>query len=181
LTWRSGRRNLRFEQERMPMTWNEVIESPYLKDLPFKIELNEWGQIVMSPAANNHGCFQSSILEILLTMKTDGKVMVECSIETSRNVKVPDVVWMSSKFITKHSFDQNVDTPLQSAPELCVEVVSPSNSPAELQEKRALYFERGAVEVWECSEKGDMKFYDPVGEIGASRHFPKFPKKVKPF
>lgn len=160
------------------MTWAEVIESPYLKDLPFKIELNEWGQIVMSPAANNHGCFQMSVAEILLAQKTDGKVSVECSVQTSKNVKVPDVVWMSAKFIKKHSVGQIMDTPVENAPELCVEVVSPSNSALELKEKRDLYFERGAREVWECSEKGAMKFFGPNGEIARSSLFPKFPRQI---
>ena len=32
----------------------EVIEDPFLKDLPFKIELNKWGQILVSPISINH-------------------------------------------------------------------------------------------------------------------------------
>ncbi|HLX60103.1 MAG TPA: Uma2 family endonuclease [Planctomycetota bacterium] len=161
------------------MTWAEVIESPYLKDLPFKIELNEWGQIVMSPAANNHGCFQTSIVEILLKQQTEGKPSVECSVQTRKNVKVPDVVWMSDTFIRKHSAGLILDTPLENAPELCVEIVSPSNTRAELKEKRDLYFERGAREVWQCSEQGEIKFYGPKGELTRSAPFPKFPKRVK--
>jgi hypothetical protein len=31
------------------MKWEEVGENRQLQDLPFKIELNNWGQIVMSP------------------------------------------------------------------------------------------------------------------------------------
>ncbi len=31
------------------MEWKEVCENKQLQDLPFKIELNKWGQIVMSP------------------------------------------------------------------------------------------------------------------------------------
>jgi len=34
------------------------------------------------------------------------------------------------------------------APEICVEVISPRNSPEEMAEKRALYFAAGADEVW---------------------------------
>jgi hypothetical protein len=31
------------------MQWAEVVEDPNLKDLPYKIELNEYGQIIMTP------------------------------------------------------------------------------------------------------------------------------------
>ena len=34
------------------MQWQEVIAHPSLQDLPFKIELNEYGKIEMSPASN---------------------------------------------------------------------------------------------------------------------------------
>ena len=37
------------------MNWQEVCEDRSLQDLPFKIELNEYGQIVMSPASNEQG------------------------------------------------------------------------------------------------------------------------------
>lgn len=37
------------------MKWSEVINDKTLQDLPYKIELNEWGHIVMSPVSNLHG------------------------------------------------------------------------------------------------------------------------------
>ena len=40
------------KQEPGPMTWQDVLDHPSLQDLPFKIELNAWGQIVMSPPSN---------------------------------------------------------------------------------------------------------------------------------
>lgn len=54
------------------MTWAEVIESPYLQDMPFKIELNEWGNIVMSPASNRHSTLKCKIYDLLKVQKTDG-------------------------------------------------------------------------------------------------------------
>mgnify|MGYP001313879954 CR=1 FL=1 len=41
-------------------------------------------------------------------------------------------------------------TPDLAAPEICLEILSPSNSIVEMEMKRALYFEAGAREVWEC-------------------------------
>ena len=43
------------------MEWAEVINDPFLKDLPFKIELNKWGKVLMSPASNNHGRLQYEV------------------------------------------------------------------------------------------------------------------------
>ena len=48
---------------------------------------------------------------------------------------------------------------LERAPEICVEVLSPSNSEPEMNEKRALYFEAGAHEVWICDLDGKMEFH----------------------
>ena len=36
------------------MTWEEVLADRSLQDLPYKIELNKWGNIEMSPAKNRH-------------------------------------------------------------------------------------------------------------------------------
>jgi len=36
------------------MDWASVINNPFLKDLPFKIELDKWGKILMSPACALH-------------------------------------------------------------------------------------------------------------------------------
>lgn len=64
------------------------------------------------------------------------------------------------------------------APEICVEVLSKSNSPAEIDEKRRLYFEHGALEVWTCDVNGDMRFYTPDGEQSHSDLVSNFPKHV---
>ena len=66
------------------------------------------------------------------------------------------------------------------APEICVEVLSPSNTEAEIQEKRALYFDAGAAEVWICDESGTMSFFGLHNSkaMKASQLCPKFPKRV---
>jgi len=43
-------------------------------------------------------------------------------------------------------------------PEICVEIISPSNTAEEMQEKMELYFAAGAEEVWFC-EDGEMRFH----------------------
>ncbi len=156
------------------MNWNEVLEHPSLHDLPFKIELNSHGCIEMSPASNLHCLLQTRIAFELQRLLPNGKAFTECSIETQNNVKVADAVWVSDAFLAKHG----LVTPLPQSPEIVVEVISPSNRGSELQNKKALYFERGAQEVWLCrmeGESGRMAFYDSTGELAASKLCPLFP------
>ena len=73
------------------MEWTEVIKNPILKDLPFKVELNKWGQTLMSPISNNHGRWTFKVGKILDQQKGSGEVISGCSINTPEGVKVADV------------------------------------------------------------------------------------------
>jgi len=157
------------------MNWSEVIADPSLQDLPYKIELNQYGAIVMTPASNRHARRQSRIYDLLSDLKNDGELIVECAVATKRGVRVPDVAWMTSAFVEEHE----ESTPFAQAPELCVEVVSPSNSRREMEEKIQLYFEQSAQEVWLCSEAGELEFFSPAGALETSSLFPEFPRAVK--
>jgi Uma2 family endonuclease len=157
------------------MKWSDVIDDPVLTELPFKIELNEWGKIEMSPASNLHGMLQTAIVFNLKLLCEGGKAFVECSIETTKNVKVADVVWASSSFYARNGNE----TPFKESPEIVVEVASPSNTLEELMNKKELYFEKGAKEVWLCSEDGVMSFYSVKGKITESLQCPTFPKVVE--
>ena len=86
------------------MQWSEVLNDPSLKNLPYKIELNEYGQIVMSPASNKHGFLQAEIA-FFLRNNRQGKVLIECSIETSKSVKVADVAWGTTDFFQRNGID----------------------------------------------------------------------------
>ena len=157
------------------MEWSEVIENETLQNLPFKIELNEWGNVVMSPASNTHSIIQGLISALLNEYKVGGLVFPECSVQTSKGVKVADVAWVSANFLSTNG----VETPYSVAPELCVEVISPSNSDAEMTQKRDLYLAKGAKEVWTCTLEGHITFFNHRGEIDASKLFPNFPNTVE--
>lgn len=156
------------------MQWSEVLNDKSLSNLPYKIELNEYGQIVMSPASNQHGFLQVEIAFFLRANKT-GKVITECSIDTPKGVKVADVVWGSNDFF----FKNGLATPYQSAPELCVEILSPSNSKQEITEKISLYLQQGAKEVWICNHYGNVAIYNVSGKIQSSQLFENLPKKFE--
>jgi len=146
------------------MQWSEVIDSPYFKDLPFKIELNRYGKIEMTPASNKHGRLQLHLGALLQRKLKKGETLTECSIQTSEGVKVADVAWCSKAFIKQYGYQ----TPYPKAPELCMEVVSPSNSKQEMHEKVHLYLQAGAEEVWIVWENGLIDYYAKTGQLTAS-------------
>ncbi len=157
------------------MEWNQVLEHPSLQNIPFKIELNEWGKIVMTPASNLHGNLQVKIAMKLMLLLKEGEVSAEVSIQTSKNVKVADVAWASAEFISQHGFE----TPYSMAPEICVEVISPGNTKGEMAEKRELYLAKGAKEVWFCDESGEMEFFTYKGRLLESKILPGFPSNIR--
>jgi Uma2 family endonuclease len=65
------------------------------------------------------------------------------------------------------------------APEICVEVLSPSNTSEEISEKIALCFESGAKEVWIC-DRGTLqfRFSDPPEIRPSSEICPDFPPHI---
>lgn len=150
------------------MTWDEIINNPILQDLPFKIETNKFGQILMSPASNRHGSIQFDVGRKIDQRKRKGTIIVECSISTSDGVKVADVAWASDEFIAEYG----EVTPYPKAPEICVEVVSPSNSKEEIEQKVELYLAKGALEVWVVSNKKEISFYAHTGKLKKSKLVP---------
>ena len=127
----------------MGMTWQEVIDNPYLQNLPFKIELSKWGKVEMSPASNLHGRRKVEISSAV-RKKRGGVVIAECSIQTDDGVRVADVAWISNALYAQFG----TQTPFPQAPELCVEIMSSSNTWAEMHMKAGLYLKAGAKEVW---------------------------------
>ena len=148
------------------MEWLEVLEDKSLRDLPYKIELNEYGNILMSPASNKHALLQVKAERLLWQSLQGGESLVECSIQTSKGVRVADVVWCSDEFLSVHDFE----TPYTKAPEICVEIISPSNNNAEMMEKIALYLEAGAQEVCLISDDASVSIHNNEGSQSLS-HF----------
>ncbi len=122
--------------------YRQMCSDPRFANLPGKVELDVWGRILMSPASNVHGILQSRLVQRLQPLA--GQALVEASVTTSIGLLVADVAWASATFMRDHG----VETPFTVAPELCVEVASPSNSMKELREKIEAYLETGALEGW---------------------------------
>jgi Uma2 family endonuclease len=140
------------------MRWADVIDNPLLQNLPFKIELNRWGRIEMSPASNQHGAVKSDLVAEL-KRRRGGRVISGCSIQTEDGVRVADVAWISNKRLNEIGWV----TPFPMAPELCVEIMSPSNSWAEMHVKAGHYLQAGAQEVWVVTLEGKRTVIKPEG------------------
>jgi hypothetical protein len=106
-----------------------------------------------------------------------GRVLTECPISTADGVKAVDVAWASPECL--RDLGNRVCFP--KSPGICVEVLSPSNTDAEIREKMSPYFDAGAKEVWVCSGSGAMSFFGPSTDdvLKASQLCPGFPKRVK--
>ena len=155
----------------LAVKWLELLDNPFFQNIPYKVELNKFGQILMSPASNKHGILQNKVARQIENFNQDGIVIIECSILTSEGVKVADVAWASDIFIEE--FGEM--TPYPKSPEICVEILSPGNSNAEIEEKIRLYLEKGALEVWIVSEHGKVNFFTHTGQLKNS----KFVKNLK--
>ncbi|MDR3556440.1 MAG: Uma2 family endonuclease [Syntrophobacteraceae bacterium] len=156
------------------MEWREVVEHPSLQDLPFKIETNAEGYIMMVAAKNRHRLFQARIHEWFYRQGERGRAVEECNIQTSDGVKIADVAWARIDFFKRNSDND----PYQESPEVVVEVISPSNSQKAMKSKMSLYFEKGAKEVWFRDDNGNMRFFNPQGELETSGMFAEFPGHI---
>lgn len=156
------------------MNWRELCEDKRLANLPYKIELNRQGQIIMSPTRNKHGFYQGAIAFFLKTLLPHGYVLTECAVDTPEGTIVADATWATpERFeVIEDEFSCSV------APEICVEIWSASNTPEEIKHKRSLYFAKGALEFWYCNEHGNMSFFNPDGQLAASLLCPEFPGNV---
>ena len=158
--------------------WDELLGSPELEKIEGRIETDRHGHIIISPPpAPSHGSFQFEIGYLLRNLMPQGRVLTECPVSTADGVKAADVAWASPPLM--RALDRQVC--FSRAPEICVEVMSPSNTEAEIQEKMSLYFNAGAKEVWICAKSGAMSFFGPKGQrpMRASELCPQFPKRIE--
>ena len=150
--------------EALALRWEELCRDTSLENLPYKIELNSWGKIEMSPASYRHALLQGAMAAELGRQLTSGHVLVECALLTNIGVRVPDVAWVSDEFVRANG----ETTPCRSAPDICVEIRSPSNSDAEITAKTQAYLAAGAREVWVVEDSGVIRYFDSRGEKPAS-------------
>lgn len=155
--------------------WSRALADPQLRDLAYKIETNEHGQLVLSPHKPRHSFQQGKVADLLRNELQQGEIAPELAVETPWGVKVPDVVWISAERLARIPEDAEASPVM---PELVIEVLSRSNTRSEIEEKRRVYFAGGAEEVWTCDPEGKIDFHDRAGEIPRSRIVPSFPSTI---
>ncbi|WP_417914762.1 Uma2 family endonuclease [Candidatus Electronema sp. JM] len=128
----------------------------------------------MSPASVRHVLFQAKIIAVLNQLYPDLIIVPKFPVETDEDVKVVDVGMLTAN--QAELLKNNVMSSF--SPLLCVEVFSPSNTLAEMRQKRRCYFAAGAEEFWLCSQEGAIKFYNQHGEMSSSRLVANFPAAV---
>ncbi|MGH8020874.1 MAG: Uma2 family endonuclease [Opitutaceae bacterium] len=157
--------------------WSELLRDPELAKIEGRVETDRYGHVIMSPPpAPRHGFYQAKVAALLQELKQGGGVLTGCPISTADGVRAADVAWASAERVQ----ELGDSVCFSRAPEICVEVLSPGNSDAEIREKTALYFDAGAKEVWHCSVAGAMTFLAAgnIEPMPASRLCPSFPAHI---
>lgn len=158
--------------------WEELCADPQWQKWEGRIETDRHGHVMLNPLPEyGHGCFGYQIARLLDSLLKGGVVSTECPISTADGMRGADVVWVSKE--RRKKIQSRLC--LAEAPEICVEVLSPSNRKREMAEKKTLYFLAEAAEVWFCNGKGRMTFFTNPNDSGSKRSSfcPAFPTKVE--
>ncbi len=154
--------------------WQKIVADPSLRELPYKVETNHRGQIVLSPHRSDHSYIQGDVIELLYEHAAEGRPFPEFPLTTEAGIRVPDVIWVTGDRRTEM---EKTGEPPTLAPEICIEVMSANNEWEEMHEKRRLYRKVGADEVWVVDEEGHVRFFGEK-EMNGSQIVPDFPEHL---
>jgi Uma2 family endonuclease len=131
-----------------PTTANDLLRMP---DDGFRYELVKGELTKMSPAGNKHGRFAANITGSLVPHVKANKLGAVYAAETGfwlasepDTVRAPDVAFVSQKRLDEVG---DVDGFWPGAPDLVVEVISPSDAYTEVEEKVSEWLGAGALMV----------------------------------
>ena len=124
-----------------------TVEDYLLLDEDFRGELIK-GEIIMSPSPNLSHQRITKILERIFDsfVASEGGEYFHAPFDVyldNRNVVQPDIL-----LLTKSNLSKIKDRGIEGAPDLVVEILSPSNSHIDRYHKRVLYQEFGVKEYW---------------------------------
>ncbi len=126
------------------LTIEEFLRLPEPMDATY--ELVEGELVTLSPGMFPHNIVGDNVLVMLrafLAGRKLGQVVAEQSFHLFGNtIRVPDVAFIRS--------GRNIatDAPIEGAPDLAVEVISPSNTSREVDQRVSDYFAAGCRRVW---------------------------------
>lgn len=131
---------------------------------PDHFELDQFGELIVSPMPTPGHQAVASEVGFQLMARLGPRVAVDVSILTDRGVRAPDVIWMPADRWEGRK-DQS---PLESVPDVCVEVLSPGNTRQEIEMKIGAYLRGGAREVIVVGLKGEIEIFGPQGKRDTS-------------
>jgi Uma2 family endonuclease len=141
--------------------WQALASDPGAPDY---YELNEYGEVIMSPRPTNDHQRAVSAIVVSLQAQLGPEAAAEISVLTDRGIRVPDAVWMPQSRWNQ----AKGKTPLPFVPDICVEVLSPGNTHEEIDMKAAAYLRGGAKEVIVVGLTGEVAFVTLDGRRDAS-------------
>lgn len=141
--------------------WDELAADP---DSPDRYELTEFGELVLSPERTNDHQRVAQAVVRALEAQLGPEAGVEISVFTDRGIRVPDVVWMP----LPRWREVKGKSPFPVVPDICVEVLSPGHSRAEIRMKAGGYLRGGAREVIVVGREGEVEYLGPEGQREAS-------------
>ena len=148
--------------EELAVRWHELSADP---DSPDFFELNEYGELILSPSPTNKHEMIAFKLASALEQQLGPQASTAVSVSTrARGVRRPDACWMPQE---KWKTTQYAD-PLPFAPDICAEVLSRRNTQAEISMKTAAYLDSGAREVVIVGIRGEVDYFGPEGKRDAS-------------
>jgi Uma2 family endonuclease len=150
-----------------PKVWTEA-ELQTLPDDGFNFELVE-GQLVMSP--KNNFQHEDICAELLMAMRSYARAKGLGAVLGSnagcwmrdRNCRAPDVSFISKARLKALGFTRSTKRFLPAAPDLAVEILSPSNTRAEIDARLKDFFASGTQLAW---------IIDPESERAEIYHSP---------
>lgn len=144
--------------EQLASRWNDLATTP---GLPEKFELDEYGEIVEMIAPKLRHQRIVSAIQRQIEDHLGGEALPGSNVLTTFGVRIPDVVW-------RKEWPSGDEDPLRSAPTICVEVLSESNTRREIDGKTAAYLEAGAQEVILVETSGRIRYFGADGERAQS-------------
>jgi Uma2 family endonuclease len=148
-------------REELVRRWIALAADP---ESPDRYELTEFGELILSPKPSNDHQAVATEIAVRLTAQLGPRAATEIAVYTDRGIRVPDVVWMPPGRWAEYKGQ----TPFPLVPDVCVEVLSPSNTREEIAMKTGAYLRGGAREVIIVGLRGEVELFGPEGRRAAS-------------
>jgi Uma2 family endonuclease len=136
--------------------WRSLADDPTSPD---HYELTQFGELIVSPRPTTGHQGIAFEVGLQIVSQLGPRAATEVGVLTDRGIRVPDVVWMPAERWAACKGQ----TPLEVLPDVCVEVLSPSNTREEIDMKIAAYLRGGAREAFIVGLKGEVEIHGPQG------------------